>query len=99
MRDTKATAVLALGVVAVITGPLLGGIVPAVVALQLARQARAEIIGAGGFLTGGRRLRTGMSLAWAGITLAAAASVLGVIFGLLGMTGLSGGTDFGPGVD
>ena len=83
--DSKATAVLALGVVAVLTGPLIGGVVPATIALVLARQARTDLRAAGGFLSGARRLRTGTSLAWSGIILAAAALVIVTIIGLLGL--------------
>lgn len=98
VRDTKASAVFALGVVAAVTGPLVGGLVPATLALLLARQARADLRDSRGFLTGGRRLRTGVSLAWAGITLAAVTLVIAVIAGLLSLAG-TGGADFGPGVD
>src|SRR5256886_17541261 len=53
VRSTKAAAVLALGIVAALTGYFLGGLVPATLALLLARQARAEQVAAAGFLTGG----------------------------------------------
>lgn len=96
--DSKATAVFALGVVAVLTGPLVGGLVPATVALLLARQARTELRAAGGFLTGARRLRTGTSLAWSGIILAAAALVIVAIVGLLGLAA-PGGADYGSEID
>jgi hypothetical protein len=98
VRDSKATAVLALGVIAAVTGPLVGGLVPATLALLIARQARAELAGARGFLTGGRRIRTGLSLAWTGITLAAVTLVIAAIVGLLSLAG-PGGADFAPGVD
>lgn len=97
--DTKASAVLALGVVAAVTGPLVGGVVPATIALVLARQVRADLHAAGGFLSGASRLRTGVTLAWAGIVLAAAALVLAVIVGLLDLAGTPGGPDFEPNTD
>src|SRR2546423_14217846 len=59
VRSTKAAAVLALGIVAALTGFFLGGLVPATLALLLARQARAEQVAAAGFLTGGPALRVG----------------------------------------
>jgi hydroxylaminobenzene mutase len=99
VRDTKATAVLALGIVAAVTGPFVGGLVPATLALLLARQARADLRAAGGFLTGARRLRTGVSLAWTGLVFAAATLVIAVIVGLLQLAGGPGGQDFSPGVD
>ena len=95
VRSTKATAVLALGIVAVVTGPLLGGVVPATLALVLARQARADVRAAQGFLLGGRRVRTGVRLSWAGIVLALGVLVVASVIGLLRMTG-SGGHDFPP---
>lgn len=82
VRATKARAVWWLGLVAVVTGPLLGGVVPATVALALARQARQEAYAAEGFLTGARLVRRGEWLAWTGLLLAAAASVLAVVVGL-----------------
>jgi hypothetical protein len=99
VRSSKPTAVLALGVVAAMTGLLLGGLVPATIALLLARQARAEMLDAGGYLTGARRLRTGILLAWLGLVLAAAALVVAAIAGLLHLAGQPGGQDFAPGVD
>jgi hydroxylaminobenzene mutase len=98
VRDTKATMVLALGVVAALTGPLVGGLVPAALALVLATEARGELRDARGFLTGGRRLRTGVSLAWTGIVLAAVTLVIAAIIGLLGLAD-TGATDFSPGTD
>jgi (hydroxyamino)benzene mutase len=82
-RSTKAAAVLALGIAAVITGPLLGGVVPATLGLRLAREARGDLIAGRGYLTGARQLRAGLLLAWIGLALAAvalvAASVIGII--------------------
>src|SRR2546430_17163860 len=66
VRSTKAAAVLALGIVAALTGFFLGGLVPATLALLLARQARAEQVAAAGFLTGGRGPRGGAAPARGG---------------------------------
>jgi (hydroxyamino)benzene mutase len=98
VRSSKATAVLALGVVAALTGALVGGLVPAAVALLLAREARGDILAAKGFLVGTRRLRAGVALAWLGIVLAAGALVTASIIGLLHMA-RPGGTDFRPTVN
>jgi hypothetical protein len=88
VRSTKATAVLVLGVVALVTGPLVGGIIPAVVGLSLARQARADLLAARGYLTGGDRLRLGEILALVGLglgivtlTVAAVAAVISIADG------------------
>lgn len=99
VRSSKANAVLTLGVTAVLTGFFVGGLVPATIALLLARQARAEMRHAGGFLTGVRRLRTGEALAWAGIVLAITALVLASIMGLVHMARSGGGKDFAPTVN
>ena len=63
VRSTKAAAVLALGVAAVVTGPLVGGIVPATLGFALAREARSDIRAGRGYLTGGRQIRLGLTLA------------------------------------
>ncbi|GAA5178105.1 hypothetical protein GCM10023322_04380 [Rugosimonospora acidiphila] len=96
--STKAAAVLALGVVAAITGFFVGGLIPAALALLMARDARREMSAAGGFLTGGRRIRTGVALAWVGIVLAACALVAAAIVGLLHSAG-GPGTNFAPDVN
>lgn len=90
--STKAAAVLALGIAAVVTGPLVGGIVPATLGITMARQARADLASARGYLTGGRQVRIGLVLAWVGIALAVAALVAASIVGLLSLAG--GGQDF-----
>jgi hydroxylaminobenzene mutase len=98
VRSTKASVVLALGIVAAATGFLVGGLIPATLALVLARQATAELAAAGGYLTGRRSLNVGVALAWVGICLAAAALVLAAIIGLLHMAQTSG-RDYAPGVN
>lgn len=76
---TKATAVLVLGALAVVTGPLVGGLVPAVLALALARQARADLVAGQGYLTGAERLRNGELLALAGLALATLTLVVAAV--------------------
>jgi (hydroxyamino)benzene mutase len=98
VRSTKATAILALGIAAVVAGPLLGGVVPATVALVLARQARGDLRAAQGFLLGGRRVRTGVTLSWVGIFLALGVLLVATIVGLLQLAG-GGGHDFAPSVN
>ena len=96
--STKARAVFALGLVAALTGFFLGGLIPASLALLLARQAGQERRASGGYLVGARRLRMGIRLAWIGIVLAATAVVIGSIIGLLHYAD-SGGTTYGPNVN
>jgi hydroxylaminobenzene mutase len=97
--STKARAVFALGLVGFLTGPFVGGVIPATIALVLARQAARQAWQAGGYLTGSAWIRRGRRLAWAGIVLALAALVVATIAGLLHLAGRPGGTDFAPGTD
>jgi hypothetical protein len=100
VRSTKAAVVLALGGVALVTGALVGGVIPATVALVLARSARAEMADARGYLTGARQLRTGVRLAWAGIILALVALVAIAIVGLLHTAAaINAPQHFAPGTD
>jgi hydroxylaminobenzene mutase len=99
VRSTKAGAVLGLGFLAALTGVFVGGIVPATIALVLARQARREAYASRGFLTGSAWLRRGERLAWVGIMLALATVVVLTVIGILGSTNPAGVQDFGPGVD
>jgi (hydroxyamino)benzene mutase len=99
VRASKAPAVFALGLIAALTGIFVGGLVPATVALVLARQARHETYAARGFLTGGPLIRQGERLAWIGISLAATAIVAAVVIALYRFANSPAGQDFGPGVN
>ena len=99
VRSTKARVVFALGLVALLTGPLVGGVVPATIALGLSRQARREAYAADGYLTGAAWLRRGERLAWAGIVCACTAIVVALIIGVLDFAGTPAGQDFDSEVD
>jgi (hydroxyamino)benzene mutase len=99
VRASKAPAVFALGLVAALTGLFVGGLVPATLALLLARQARREAYAAGGFLTGASLIRRGERLAWIGIALAATALVVASVIALYRYANSPAGQDFGPGVN
>jgi uncharacterized membrane protein len=99
VRSTKARAVFALGLTAALTGLFLGGIVPATVALLLARQARREAYASAGYLTGAALLHRGERLARVGITLAVATALVLAVIGLLHLAGTPGGQDFAPTID
>ena len=99
VRSSKAGAVFGLGLLGAITGVFVGGVVPATVALVLARQARREAFASGGFLTGSAWVRRGERLAWVGIFLCLAAVVVGVALGVVDMTANPGGQDFDPTID
>jgi hypothetical protein len=85
VRSSKAAAVLALGVAAVVTGPVVGGIIPATLGLVLSKQARSDLIAGRGYLTGARYLRIGLTLAWIGIGLAATALVVASVLGIIAL--------------
>jgi hypothetical protein len=88
--STKATAVLVLGVLAVIMAPLVGGAIPAVIALSLGEQARREIAASRGYLTGLPRVKTGQTLAWVAIVVAIAALVTAAVIGILSLVNGTG---------
>lgn len=96
--SSKARAVFALGLAALITGPLVGGVIPATVALMLARQTHRQLYASGGYLTGSAWIRRGRRLAWAGIILALTALVVASIAGLLHLAGTPG-QDFDTNTD
>jgi len=96
---SKARAVFALGLTAFLTGAFVGGVIPATIALLLARQVSRQAYAAGGYLTGAVWVRRGQRLAWAGIVLALATLVIAVIAGLLHFAGSPTGPDFAPGTD
>jgi hypothetical protein len=98
VRSSKATAVFALGFAAVLTGPFVGGLVPATIALLLAREARADLHAAGGYLIGTDRYERGVRLAWAGIVLAITTIVLAIVRGLY-LWAQTGGVDFDSSVN
>ncbi|MFC4018285.1 hypothetical protein ACFOW4_10010 [Micromonospora sp. GCM10011542] len=93
-RASKARAVFALGLLGALTGLFIGGVVPATVALQLARQARREAYASGGFLTGGVWLRRGERLAWSGLVLVTVSVVAAVVIGLVRLAGVPFGHDY-----
>ena len=98
VRDTKAVAAYVLGWVALVTGPLVGGIVPAVIALSLARQARADIEDGAGWRTGAHLVTRSERSAWAALALAALVIGVAVIIGVL-LRAANPARDFPPGVD
>jgi hypothetical protein len=74
-----------LGIVGLVTAPLLGGLIPGVLAVLLASSARAEIRAAEGWLTGMRRVVAGRALGWVAIWLVVTAAVAMVALWLVGV--------------
>ncbi|MEV4345486.1 hypothetical protein AB0J83_13515 [Actinoplanes sp. NPDC049596] len=97
--SSKARAVFALGLVGFLTGPFVGGVIPATLALVLSRQAARQAYEAQGYLTGSAWIRRGRRFAWAGLVLALTTLVIAAIAGLLHLAASPGGPDFAPGTD
>jgi len=96
--STKATGILTLGITAILLMFCIGGAVPAVLALALARGARAELEEAEGFLAGDGALRAGVFLSW--IALAVSVIVLVVFLIVVLLTyGANPAPEFGDNVD
>lgn len=74
VASSKAATALALAVIGLLFSPLVGGVIPAAVALQLADQARADIESSDGFLTGHSHVGRAIRLAWIAIWVSLAAS-------------------------
>jgi hydroxylaminobenzene mutase len=84
-RSSAARWSLALGITAVLTAPLLGGIVPGVLAVILASSGRRELVAAQGWLTGHRHLAAGRALGWTAIWVAVTVAVALTAQWLLGL--------------
>jgi hypothetical protein len=95
--NSKAAAAFYLGVLGAATGLMMGGLIPASVALLLARQARRDIDSGSGWLSGNRQIQWACRLAWTGIGLAFAAISTLIVIRLLHDVG--GERDFPPTVD
>jgi hypothetical protein len=94
----KATAAFGLGLLAAVTGLAVGGVVPATVALALARQAREDLRTGEGWRTGAGRVRWAERLAWFGLVLAGLSLLALTVF--LFLRGVRfGDQDFPPTVD
>jgi (hydroxyamino)benzene mutase len=98
VADSKATAAYGLGVLAVVTGLAVGGVVPATIALLLARQAQDDLATGAGWRTGAGRIRLARRLAWIGIAMAVVTLVTVATLVLLQGAG-PGDRDFPPSVD
>jgi hypothetical protein len=98
VADSKATAAVGLGLLAAVTGLALGGVVPATVALVLARQAREDLRAGAGWRTGAGRVRWAERLSWIALALAAL-SLLTLTVWLVLRGVRFGDQDFPPTVD
>ncbi|WP_415646942.1 hypothetical protein [Stackebrandtia soli] len=80
--STKAAAAFALGLVALVTAPVIGGVIPAVIALRLCDEADADIAESNGFLLGAARSRRARFFARLAFGVAGFVVVAGVLWWL-----------------
>ena len=78
--STKAAAALALSLIALVTSPFIGGVIPAIIALRLAGQADADIAASDGFLLGAARSRRARNLARIALAITALLIVLALVW-------------------
>ncbi|MEV0454421.1 hypothetical protein [Catellatospora methionotrophica] len=98
VADTKATAAFGLGLLAAVTGLAVGGIVPATIALALARAARTELRDGQGWRTGAGRVRWAERLSWLALGMAGLSLLTLTVW--LFLRGVHfGSQDFPPTVD
>lgn len=95
--SSKATTVMVLGIVALVTLFTCGlGIIPAVIALVLARGADREIAESGGRLQGAGQVRAGRIMSWVvvGITALFVLVIVGLVAVAVTGSSTSGGVSF-----
>jgi len=83
---------------AVALSPFVGGVIPALIALMLARQAEADIRASEGFLLGASRLPSVRRLAWTAIGIASAVVVAALLVLVISLAREAGGSTYGGGV-
>jgi hypothetical protein len=73
--SSQAAWSLALGIVGLVLSPFMGGALPGLLAVWLARSAEVQIGDSHGWLTGSGQARVGRILGWASVLLAVAVAV------------------------
>ncbi|HEU5128036.1 MAG TPA: hypothetical protein VFU12_08605 [Glycomyces sp.] len=97
VESTKVVAALTLAVLGVVFSPFVGGAIPALLALVLARQAEADIRDSEGFLLGAGRLGRVRRLAWTAVGVAAAVVVVLLLVWVVHMARSAGGPIYDSG--
>lgn len=95
VESTKVVAARMLAGVGAALSVFVGGAIPAVIALVLARQAEADIRASEGFLLGASRLPGIRRTAWIAIGIAAAIVVAALLVWVLGMARSAGQATYG----
>jgi (hydroxyamino)benzene mutase len=98
VESTKIVAARMLAGVAVALSPFVGGVVPALIALMLARQAEADIRASEGFLLGASRLPLIRRLAWTAVGIASAVVVAALLVWVITLAREAGGPSYGGAV-
>ncbi|GAB3646297.1 hypothetical protein [Glycomyces tarimensis] len=96
VESTKVVAAFTLAVLAVVFSPFVGGAIPALLALMLARQAEADIRASEGFLLGAGRLPRIRRLAWIALGIAAAAVIAMLLVWAIAAARSAGDTSYNP---
>ncbi|GAA2292457.1 hypothetical protein GCM10009853_055400 [Glycomyces scopariae] len=95
VESTKVVAARMLAGVGAALSVFVGGVIPAVIALMLARQAEADIRASEGFLLGASRLPAIRRTAWTAIGIAGAVAVAALLLWVLAMARASGQAPYG----
>jgi (hydroxyamino)benzene mutase len=98
VESTKVVAARLLAAVGVALSPFVGGAIPALIALMLARQAEADIRASEGFLLGASRLPLIRRLAWIALGIATAVVVAGLLLWVLSLARAAGDPSYDGGV-
>ncbi|MEU5874507.1 hypothetical protein AB0A73_23465 [Glycomyces sp. NPDC047369] len=98
VESTKVVAARMLAGVGAALSVFVGGAVPAVIALMLARQAEADIRASEGFLLGASRLPGIRRTAWAALGIAGAVVVAALLVWVVAMARSAGSDPYGGGV-
>ncbi|MFB9660861.1 hypothetical protein ACFQS3_16095 [Glycomyces mayteni] len=98
VESTKVVAARMLAGVGAALSVFVGGAVPAVIALMLARQAEADIRASEGFLLGASRLPGIRRTAWAALGIAGAVVVAALLVWVVAMARSAGQEPYGGGV-
>ena len=95
VESTKVVAARLLAAIGIALAPFIGGAIPAIIALMLARQGEADIRESEGFLLGASRLPLVRRLAWIAIGIAAAVVLAAVLVWVVSLARSAGGPAYG----
>jgi hypothetical protein len=95
VESTKIVAARLLAAVGIALAPFVGGVIPALIALQLARQGEADIRASEGYLLGASRLPLVRRLSWIAIGIATAVVVAALLVWVVSLARAAGGPAYG----